>query len=121
MRRVFYHSPGGQLSVFLDHRRVNLYLRVWLRWCARTTEGFIHSFNLAMLAKQGRRLWQNEDSLCARILKAKYYADTTVLDAKPKSAMSYFWRSVLRGIDLLKKRIIWRAGDGVGLKIWADP
>ena len=29
------------LSVFLDHRRVNLYLRVWLGWCARRTQGFI--------------------------------------------------------------------------------
>ena len=72
-----------------------------------------------MLAKQGRRLWQNEDSLCARILKAKYYADTTVLGAKPKLGMSRW--SVLRGIELLKKGIIWRVGDGVGLKIWTDP
>ena len=30
-----------QLSVFSDHRRVNLYLRVWLGWCARRTQGFI--------------------------------------------------------------------------------
>lgn len=67
-----------------------------------------------MLAKQGWCLWRNKDSLCARVLKAKYYADTSVLDAKPKSGMSYSWRSVLRGI-------IWRVGDGVGLKIWIDP
>lgn len=75
---------------------------------------YIHSFNLAMLAKQGWCLWRNKDSLCARVLKAKYYADTSVLDAKPKSGMSYSWRSVLRGI-------IWRVGDGVGPKIWTDP
>ena len=29
-----------QLSMFSDHRRVNLYLRVWLGWCARRTQGF---------------------------------------------------------------------------------
>ena len=29
------------VSVFSDHRRVNLYLRVWLGWCARRTQGFI--------------------------------------------------------------------------------
>jgi len=29
------------LSVFLDHRRLNLYLRVWLEWCAQRTQGFI--------------------------------------------------------------------------------
>lgn len=32
----------------------------------------IHSFNLAMLAKQGWRLWERPKSLCARILRAKY-------------------------------------------------
>ena len=31
----------SSLSVFLDHRRVNLYLRVSLGWCARRTQGFI--------------------------------------------------------------------------------
>ena len=29
------------MSVFFDHRRVNLYLRVWLGWCARRTQGSI--------------------------------------------------------------------------------
>jgi len=29
------------VSVLSDHRRVNLYLRVWLGWCARRTQGFI--------------------------------------------------------------------------------
>jgi hypothetical protein len=32
----------------------------------------ICSFNLAMLAKQRLRLWQDPNSLCARILKAKF-------------------------------------------------
>ena len=29
------------LLVFSDHRRVNLYLRIWLGWCARRTQWFI--------------------------------------------------------------------------------
>jgi hypothetical protein len=55
----------------------------------------IHAFNLAMLAKQGCRLLHNPDSLCPRVLKAKYFANTSVLDAKPKANMSYTWRSIL--------------------------
>jgi hypothetical protein len=81
----------------------------------------IHHFNLAMLAKQCWRLLQNLDSLCARVLKAKYYPSSLVLEAKQKSGMSYAWRSILRGIDLVKKGMIWRVGDGVGINIWADP
>lgn len=81
----------------------------------------IHLFNLAMLAKQGWRLWQQPNSLCARVLKAKYFANSSVLEAKPKSGMSYSWRSILRGLEIVKKGMIWRVGDGVGLNIWTDP
>jgi len=42
-----------------------------------------HAFNIAMLAKQNWRLIQKLDSLCAKILKAKYYRDENVLSAKP--------------------------------------
>ena len=36
-----WKKSGLELSVFSEHRRVNLYLRVWLRWCARRTQEFI--------------------------------------------------------------------------------
>lgn len=74
-----------------------------------------------MLAKQGWRLWENPDSLCVQFLKAEYFPNSTILEAKPKAAMLYTWRSVLRDIELVKKGMIWRVGDGVGLKIWDDP
>jgi hypothetical protein len=81
----------------------------------------IHAFNLAMLAKQSWQLWHNPDSLCARVLKAKYYATTSVLEAKPKHGMSYTWRSILHGLEIMKKGMIWRLGDGSNLKFWTDP
>lgn len=81
----------------------------------------IHSFNLAMLAKQGWRLLHNPSSLCARVLKAKYFPDCDVLQATSKRGMSYTWRSILRGIDLLKEGIIWRVGNGENIRIWQDP
>lgn len=52
----------------------------WIRW-EKLTEpksagglGFrdIHTFNLAMLSKQGWRLIDSPDSLCSRVLRAKY-------------------------------------------------
>lgn len=62
----------------------------------------------------------NPDSLCAQLLSAKYYSDGNILKAKPKSGMSYTWRSILSGIDLLKKGIVWRVGDGSSINIWED-
>ena len=74
-----------------------------------------------MLAKQCWRLWDKPDSLCARILKAKYYPTTSIFEAKPKNGMSYSWRSILRGLEVMKLDIIWRIGDGRDIKIWSDP
>ena len=67
----------------------------------------IYAFNLAMLAKQGWRLVQDLGSLCARVLQAKYYAGTTCLQVKPRSRMSYIWRSILQGINLVRNGMIW--------------
>jgi len=73
-----------------------------------------------MSAKQAWRLLTNPDSLCARVLAAKYFPEGGVLKAKPKSNMSYTWRSILSGVELLKKGIIWRVGDGMNIRIWED-
>lgn len=81
----------------------------------------LHVFNLAMLAKQGWRLLVTPDSLCARVLKAKYFPDTDIFHATPKAGMSYAWRSILQGIEVLKKGVIKRVGDGTTVKIWEDP
>lgn len=81
----------------------------------------VHDFNLAMLAKQCWRLWERPESLCVRILKAKYFPDSSLLGAKPKKRMAYSWRSILRGLQVFKLGIVWRLGDGKNLKIWSDP
>jgi hypothetical protein len=75
---------------------------------------------MAMLAKQAWRLLTCPDSLCARVLAAKYFPEGGVLKAKHKSNMSYTWRSILSVVELLKKGIIWRVGDGVNIHIWED-
>ena len=49
----------------------------------------IHCFNLALLAKQAWRLLDNSDSLCATILRAKYYPDGDLLNSKPKHGASF--------------------------------
>jgi ribonuclease HI len=101
----------------------------WISWEQMTKSkqeggmGFrdLHIFNLAMLARQSWRLLQNPDSLCGTVLKALYFPDCSLLEAKPVPTMSYTRRSILKGRDLLKEGIIWRVGSGETIDVWRDP
>jgi hypothetical protein len=81
----------------------------------------LYGFNLAMLAKQGWRMLTNPDSLCARVLKAKYFPNCSILKAETMPGISYTWRSILKGVKLLKEGVVWRVGDGSNINIWTDP
>ena len=35
--------------------------------------------------------------------------------------MSYIWRSIIKGIEVIKQGMIWRVGSGENIKIWEDP
>ena len=48
----------------------------------------LQSFNEAMLAKQVWRLLSDPDSLCARVLRARYYPDGKLLNARMKPGSS---------------------------------
>jgi hypothetical protein len=65
----------------------------------------LHTFNMAILAKQSWRLLSNLESLCARVLKAKYFHNTSLLNAGPKQGSSYTWQSIVAGYRHLKRDI----------------
>lgn len=80
----------------------------------------LYSFNMVMLAKQVWRLLQPLDLLYAQVLRAKYYPDGDLLSAQAKSGISYVWRSILKGVEMVKKGMIWRVGGGDQIRIWED-
>jgi hypothetical protein len=80
----------------------------------------LYGFNLSMLAKQAWRLLVTPESLCAQVLKAKYYPHSSILEAEPRGGMSYSFRSILKGVNLMKEGIVWRIGDGSMVNIWSD-
>ncbi|KAI4995951.1 hypothetical protein ZWY2020_040453 [Hordeum vulgare] len=81
----------------------------------------MHIFNLEMLARQGWRILKDRDTLCARVLKTRYYRDCSVLHVVAKPQMSHKWCSILKGIELLKEGIVWRIGSRENVKVWEDP
>ena len=61
------------------------------------------------------------DSLCARVLQAKYYPDGNILSAATAPGISYVWRSILQGVEVIKEGMVWRVGNGDNIRIWQDP
>lgn len=80
----------------------------------------MHMFNQALLARQGWRLIQKPDSLCARVLKSKYYPNGELLDTVFATDASQSWRGVEFGLELLKRGLIWRVGNGKSIQIQRD-
>jgi len=78
-------------------------------------------FNQAMLARQAWRLIQYPESLCARLLKVKYFPRGSLVDTAFCSNASSSWHGVMHGLELLKQGIIWRVGNGSQILIWRDP
>jgi hypothetical protein len=70
-----------------EHKRMHWY--TWWKLCypKRGGMGFrdLCSFNLAMLSKQCWRLINNSDFLCAKVLKAKYFPNVSLLEATLKN------------------------------------
>lgn len=77
-------------------------------------------FNQALLARQAWRLLKKLNSICAQILKAKYYPRGNLLDIVFTKDNSQSWKGVEHGLELLKQGVIWRVGDGETINIWRD-
>jgi hypothetical protein len=100
----------------------------WRKWSeiAHTKQGGgmgfrdLHLFNLAMLGKQGWRLITRPDSLCARMLKGKYFHDGNFLTARKKRGSSHIWQAILKGREVLQTGLIKRIGNGMSTNIWSD-
>lgn len=77
--------------------------------------------NLAMLAKQGWRLLNNENPLVTSIMQAKYYPNSDFLNANLGHNPSYMWRSILAAQQLVRKGSRRRIGNGEDTTVWNSP
>lgn len=60
------------------------------------------------------------NSLLATLFKAKYFKNSTILDATLGHRPSHAWKSIYEGDQFLKQGIRWRLGDGNTIKVWKD-
>ncbi|CAH9137211.1 unnamed protein product [Cuscuta epithymum] len=77
----------------------------------------LREFNLAMLAKQGWRLINESGSLMSRVLHARYYPNSTFLQAKLGSNPSFIWRSIFETQEIIKNNTRKRVGNGIDVQV----
>ncbi|KAK2662719.1 hypothetical protein Ddye_001293 [Dipteronia dyeriana] len=77
-------------------------------------------FNNAFLAKQCWRLIHFSSTLAARVLKACYFPESTILLTACSGSNSYLWKSFVWGLELLEARFRWRIGDDSSVLIYRD-
>ena len=80
----------------------------------------LRAFNLVMLAKQGWRMVQGNDSLLYRCFKARYFPRSSFLEAKESPNCSYVWRSLMAAQPILQAGYCWRVGNGHSINAVKD-
>ena len=81
----------------------------------------LRKFNLSMMAKQGWRLLKESNPLVSAVMKARYYPNSSFLDAEVGSNPSYFWRSILASMDVIKAGARRRIRNGRDTCVWGEP
>ena len=77
-------------------------------------------FNKALLAKQAWRAMCNLNAFQVKILKARYFPNTSLLNVEKGSRSSWCQSSLLEGLKVLKERCCQQIEDGNLVKIWED-
>jgi hypothetical protein len=100
----------------------------WISWSNLATQkikggvGFrdLHLFSLALLGKQGWHFMTNPNSLCARVIKARYFPECDFIQATVPRSASTTWRAIVVGREALQDGLIKRVGSGKSISIWED-
>lgn len=101
----------------------------WLAWdklCVDKAGGGLgfrelSKVNLAMLAKQGWRLLNNENPFFTSIMKARYYPEGDFLQAQLGVNPSYMWRSIIAAQEMVSQGSRRRIGNGESTRVWKVP
>lgn len=82
--------------------------------------GKLCDFNLALLCKDAWSLVNNPSTLATKILKARYYPNSSFLEAQKGTNPSFIWSSIFETQAIIWNNCRWRVGDGISISIWKD-
>jgi hypothetical protein len=128
LTKTLYDDIGMMIACFWwsqQDKENKLHWISWEKMCSRKEKGglgyrALHLFNLAMLSRQGWQLLTKPESLCAQVLRAKYYPDgAPKLRRKTRHFLLLEEYSTMP--QSCQRRLYLESGDGTQIKIWEDP
>ena len=119
MARRFWWKPNQREGRFMAWR-------AWDKLCYPRSAGGLgfkksKSINSALLAKLAWLVASKRDSLCLRILRAKYKVKEDWLQAEATKYASPIWKAIEGARVIVKKGACFLIGDGESVDIWLDP
>ncbi|CAN1178678.1 Uncharacterized mitochondrial protein AtMg00310 [Linum perenne] len=72
----------------------------------------LRHFNIALLARQGWKIISKTFSLLARVLKGKYFHNSSFMLADEGSHLSWGWKSILASREILVQGLRCQIGTG---------
>lgn len=81
---------------------------------------FVHVFNETLLAKQWWRIMTQEDSLVARMMKARYFLNSSIWESRVNYRPNFTWSSILSRKSIIEEDCMWCACDGKTIPTMKD-
>uniref|UniRef100_A0ACD5X281 Uncharacterized protein n=1 Tax=Avena sativa TaxID=4498 RepID=A0ACD5X281_AVESA len=118
--RVFWWTGIRQ-----DKSSRALCLRAWKDICAPKNEGGLgirnfQAINHGLILMAAWRIAQNQDDFLHKILKAKYFHDSSIWRPNSNAPKSAFWSSILKVLPTLKAHSFYQLTRGE-ISIWSTP
>jgi hypothetical protein len=101
----------------------------WLAWdqmtCPKAVGGMdfrdLHTFNLAMMAKQGWNIMTKPHTLVSRLYKARYFPNSSLFASKLGHNPSYAWRGIWKARQILMHGCRWSIQNGSSINVIGEP
>lgn len=62
----------------------------------------------------------NFEPLAAKLLKAKYYLNSSFWEDVKGRSLLYVWRNILDARSILEKGCLWQVESGTDIRVWHD-